>query len=252
MTSFTIHPAPHYDTAADVAQVSARLAGFRWSPVDVYRDIHKGLRAELFALVGRSGSLDLVGAAERHDLGRHVHSTIALLESHAHHEDDAIHPVLIEAHPGLVERLDGDHARFDRHLAAVAEIADDILSAPVGRPTRQAFYLELSAFTAAYLEHIDFEERTVMPALEDTIGPAGVEAVLGQIIGSIPPDMMTASLTVMLPTLDLDDRTDLLGGMQAAAPPEVFDHFVSLARSVLHRADFERLADRLQLDGALR
>ncbi len=252
MTSSTIHITSQLDTADDVAQVSARLAGFRWSPVDVYRDIHKGLRAELFAVVGRSGSLDLVDAADRHDLGRHVHSTIALLESHAHHEDDAIHPVLAEAHPGLVERLDGDHSSFDRRLGAIADIADHILTAPVGRPTRQAFYLELSAFTAAYLDHIDFEERIVMPALEDTIGPAGVEAVLGQIIGSIPPDMMIASLTVMLPALDLDDRADLLGGMRASAPPEVFDNVASLARSVLNRADFERLADRLQLDAVLR
>lgn len=252
MTMSTVQPTSQFRTIDEDAQVSARLAGFRWSPVDVYRDIHKGLRAELFALVGRSGSLDLVDAADRHDLGRHVHSTVALLESHAHHEDDAIHPVLREAHPGLVERLDGEHASFDRRLGAIVEIVDDILRAPVARPTRQALYLELSAFTAAYLDHIDVEERTVMPALEDTIGPAGVEAVLGRIIGSIPPDMMTASLTVMFPALDLDDRADLLGGMQAGAPPEVFEHVVSLARSVLHRADFERLAARLRLDAGSR
>ncbi len=247
MTTFTTRPAPDSRTADDVTSVSARVAGFRWSPVDVYRDIHKGLRAELFGLVGRSGSLELADDAERHDLGRHLHSTIALLESHAHHEDDAIHPVLVEDHGDLVERLDDDHARFDAHLTAFAEVADGLLRAPVDRPARQALYLELSAFTAAYLDHIDFEERIVMPALEDTIGPGGVEAVLGQIIGSIPPDMMTASLTVMLPALDLDDRADLLGGMRASAPPEAFDGVISLARSVLHRADFDRLADRLQL-----
>ena len=91
-----------------------------------------------------------------------------------------------------------------------------------------------------------------MPALEDTVGSTGVEVVLGRIVGSIAPDMMTASLTVMLPALDPDDRADLLGGMQVGAPPEVFDHFVSLARSVLRRADFERLADRLGLHAALR
>lgn len=232
--------------------VRTRFERFRWAPVDVYRDIHKGLRAELFSLVVRAGSLDLTDPADRHDLGRHLKSTIDVLESHAHHEDEAIHPMLATHYSELVGRLEEEHARFDGHLAAIGEIADELFVDRVDRRTRQALYLELSAFTSGYLVHLDLEERVVMPTLFDQLGPSGVAAVLGRIIESIPPDQMTTSLSLMLPALDLDDRVDLLGGMQAEAPAEVFDGVLSLARSVLHRSDFDRLAQRLELVAEVR
>ncbi len=40
---------------------------------------------------------------------------------------------------------------------------------------------------------------------------------------------MAASLAIMLPAMNNDDRTELLGGMQAGAPPEVFAGVWSLA-----------------------
>jgi hypothetical protein len=51
----------------------------------------------------------------------------------------------------------------------------------------------------------------------------------------------------MLPAMNLDDRVELLGGMQAGAPPEVFDGVWSLARSVLPAADHQAVARRLAL-----
>jgi len=68
-----------------------------------------------------------------------------------------------------------------------------------------------------------------------------------QIIGSIPPAEMARSLALMLPAMNLDDRTELLGGMQAGAPPEVFAGVWSLAGSVLEARDVAVLARRLAI-----
>lgn len=40
--------------------------------VDLYRDIHKGIRSELFAITERAGNLDPSDRADRADLGGHV------------------------------------------------------------------------------------------------------------------------------------------------------------------------------------
>ena len=56
---------------------------------------------------------------------------------------------------------------------------------------------------------------------------------------------MAESLAFMLPAMNLDDRTELLGGMRMAAPPEAFAGVVDLARSVLTPTDFQALAGRL-------
>ena len=58
-----------------------------------------------------------------------------------------------------------------------------------------------------------------MPTLERTVG---VEAVLGMhaaIIGSIPPAEMAKSLALMLPSMNIDDRTELLGALRAERAP---------------------------------
>jgi hypothetical protein len=56
---------------------------------------------------------------------------------------------------------------------------------------------------------------------------------------------MAASLSLLLPAMNVDDRTELLAGMKAAAPPEGFAGVLGLARAVLPPADFAALASRV-------
>ena len=93
---------------------------------------------------------------------------------------------------------------------------------PAQRTGAHHLYLELASFTSAYLEHQDLEERVVMPDLDTAIGVEAVAEIHVAIIASIPPEVMAQSLALMLPAMNIDDRTELLGGMQAGAPPEVF------------------------------
>ena len=51
----------------------------------------------------------------------------------------------------------------------------------------------------------------------------------------------------MLPAMNIDDRTALLGGMHASAPPQAFDKVWSLAGSVLSVDDHQAVARRLGL-----
>ena len=116
---------------------------------------------------------------------------------------------------------------------------------PEQRPRLHHLYLELSSFTGDYLRHQDVEERVVMPALETAIGVPAVVEIHGAILGSIPPQEMARSLAMMLPLMNIDERAEMLGGMQAEAPPEVFAGVWSLAGSVLSPADHTALARRL-------
>ncbi len=56
---------------------------------------------------------------------------------------------------------------------------------------------------------------------------------------------MATSLGIMLPAMNIDDRAEMLGGMQAGAPPEVFAGVWALAGSVLTPADYVALGTRL-------
>jgi hypothetical protein len=86
-----------------------------------------------------------------------------------------------------------------------------------------------------------------MPALESAIGVEGVLGLHQAIIASIPPEEMARSLAIMFPAMNVDDRCELLGGMQAGAPPEVFAGIWALAGSVLAEGDVRAVAGRLGL-----
>jgi hypothetical protein len=144
--------------------------------LDLYRDIHKGIRAELFALVSTAGSIDPTSPADRAALAAHVHDVLEVLESHAHHEDAAIDPALQIHLPDLAEQINSDHVALEARFAAIVDVADVAAATVVRqRDVLHHLYIELSGFTSAYLAHQLVEERVVMPALERAVG---VEAVV--------------------------------------------------------------------------
>lgn len=214
--------------------------------LDLYRDIHKAIRSELFAVTVDAGRTDPADRAARGALAAHVGDVMTLLVEHAEHEDGPIQPVLESNLPDLAAQIAADHATLERRIeglrdqaGSVVDIADD------GRATLHRLYVELASFTSAYLAHQDFEERVVMPALETAVGIEAVVAIHGAIVGPMPPEELMRSLALMLPAMNIDDRADFFMGFSAAAPPEVVDGVWGLAGSVLEPSDVAALGARL-------
>jgi hypothetical protein len=216
---------------------------------DTYRDIHKGIRGELFALTASAGKADPSDREARTDLSRHVNGVVELLVSHAHHEDAVVSPVLERFLPDLAERIETDHVALDRRIAAIGDMANTAIDVPnqAVRFELHRVYLELSAFVSAYLAHLDLEERYVGPALEKAIGVEGVLGIHAQIIASLTPQEMATSLPLMFTSMNVDDQTDGLGGMKANAPAEVFEGVWRLFGSAVSGADRAVVAQRLGL-----
>jgi hypothetical protein len=214
---------------------------------DVYRNIHKGIRAELFAVTASAGSTDPSDRAGRAGLSAHLADVIELLVDHAQLEDAHVLPVLKNHVPVLFDRNATDHAALDARLERIKDQADGITETAPGEQRARVhnLYLDLASFTSTYLAHQEFEERTVMPALLSAIGVEGACAIHQAIVSSIPPPTMAKSLALMVPAMNLDDRAEMLGGMEHDAPPEAFATVWSLIRSVLPAADFRALAGRL-------
>jgi len=210
--------------------------------IDLYRDIHKAIRAELFDVTSTAARIDPSDPIARAALADHVRDVAALLVSHADHEDTHIQPALERELPELAARIAVEHPALEGELDGLVELADAGELAEL--------HLALASFTGRYLLHQDVEEREVMPALAAALSFDEVLAIHQAIIASIPPDEMGRSLAIMLPAMNVDDRTELLGGMRAGAPAEVFDGVWGLARSVLEPSDVSALARRLGMEVA--
>jgi hypothetical protein len=217
--------------------------------LDLYRDIHKAIRVELFSVTTTAASLDPSELDARAALAGHVEDIAALLREHAEHEDGAIQPVLEVELPRLAAQVETDHGSLECRIASLRDQAADVALRGVADPgfAVHRLHLDLAAFTSKYLAHQDLEERVIMPALEGRIGVEAVVGVHQAILGSIPPDAMAKSLAIMLPAMNIDGRAELLGGMRAGAPAEVFEGVWALAGSVLAPEDRVALARRLDL-----
>jgi hypothetical protein len=222
---------------------------FELVPLDLYKDIHKGIRAELFAVTGAAGRLDPTDRVGRFDLARHVGGVVDLLVAHAEHEDTHAQPVFERYLPEFAARVAVDHEALEARMVGLRALADGNVDAAAAdlRGRTHALYLELASFTSAYLAHQDMEEREIMPAIDAAIGFEAVLAIHQAIIGSIPPEEMAQSLSIMLPAMNIDDRAELLGGMRAGAPPEAFGSMWNLVGSVLTQCEYAALAERLDL-----
>ncbi len=217
--------------------------------LDLYRDIHKAIRVELFSVTAEAGRVDPGQGIARAALATQVDDVVELLVAHAAHEDGAIQPVLEQQLPELAERVEVDHLTLEARMDDLREMAAEAAALAVAAPAAQVhrLYLALGSFTSDYLEHQDVEERVIMPALEAAVGVDETVAIHQAILGSIPPDEMARSLALMLPAMNIENRLELLGGMRASAPAEAFEGVWALAGSVLDAADHAALARRLGL-----
>jgi Hemerythrin HHE cation binding domain len=220
---------------------------FRAVTFDLYRDVHKGIRTELFRVTAEAGRMDPSDRAARAALDGEVTGMVALLVDHAAHEDAAVQPALETHLPDLAEQIEREHQALEHRMGFVSELAGVAVDGAAGdaRGRVHHLYVDLAAFTSAYLAHQDVEERTVMPALETAVGLDAVLEIHQLILAAILPEQMAASAAMMLPAMNVDDCSELLGGMQAGAPAEVFAGMWGLVQSVLPEPDVRELGVRL-------
>lgn len=214
---------------------------------DLYANVHKGIRRELFRITTSAGSLDPGDRCSREQLLEGVHRLFGFLVVHAEHEDEFVQPLLEVHAPYYAEVIASDHVRLEDQMAAIEARVARAAAAPRAEQRGRVHhvYRELAAFTSAYLEHQDFEECKVMPALDAVMRTDELAAIDAAIVASIPPEQMADSLGLMLPAMNIEDRVELLAGAQAGMPPEVFAGVWALAGSILDAADHEALGARL-------
>jgi hypothetical protein len=215
--------------------------------VDVYRDIHKGIRHELFGVTLDAGRVDPGSPEAVTGVASRWANLVNLLVAHADHEETFLQPVIEQFTPVYAEEIAETHARLEGQMAQLELLADRAAEscAEQRRLLTHRFYLGLASFTAAYLEHQEFEEFEVMVMLSQHMAPEELRAIDVAIVASVSPEMMGQALSIMVPAMNIEDQTELFGGMQAGAPAEVFAGAMGLAQTVLEPGRYEALARRL-------
>jgi hypothetical protein len=185
------------------------------SDIDIFRNVHKGLRSALFAAVQALGRAP-AQVIPAPPLAAQLREVLHFLTHHAENENLLL-PLLETKAPQLAQHLRLEHERLERQVLRLREL--------ISTATCVAIHSQWIALTASYLLHMQEEEdeyesqlRSVLSrdeiawfartAVERT-SPADQRMMLGYILPAIEDREATAFLQRLPPALAAELRTRL-------------------------------------------
>ena len=198
--------------------------------IDLYRNVHKGQRAQLFGLAVELGTLDHLDRPAVASLVERLRDLIADLRKHSENEEGFIHPLLRQKAPQVAADLDREHDVFEPILSELDERIHRI-SALEGDSSGELIelYRAWCRMTSAYLTHIDREESAAMPLLWETCSDEEIFAAIREFVASRSPSDQMHDLITQVPALAPHERAALVGNILRDSPTSADSVFARLA-----------------------
>jgi len=214
---------------------------------DLYRFIHKGLRAALFDSVRALGLLDADDAGERERVLDRAERLLALLAAHVKHEDDFVHRAIEARQPGGAQHTAGDHReQFETLQALRAEIDAVRRAVPAELQLRlHRLYRHFALLAAENLEHMNVEETHNNELLWSLYSDDELDALHDRLLAASEPHMKVEAIGWIAEALNPHELAALLGDMRRKLPAPALAGVLGLMRERLTPQRWTRLAQTL-------
>lgn len=212
---------------------------------NLFRPIHKGIRAMIYELGRRLGATDFTSVAEseeiasqlKHELVTSPASCIlCLLYAHSRHEEQDFFTAVAPFDRDVVDLMLAEHREVSKRVFEVANTCDELLK--VSEPARRIelgdrLNLEANDLFALYLTHLNNEEATLVPVMWERFTDDQLRALRAQFYNRIPVPRFMEWMRWTLPALNAGELTILLRGMMSDPPPNRFREAIEVAQSTL-------------------
>lgn len=208
-----------------------------------YRNIHKALRASMMKTLLTVSQADPSEEADRLAASAAVDDLLRACAAHLEHEMTFIHPLLRERNVDAVVAFDDDHGSQKGVMERLRGLSDAVRKATPGsaRQVLYQLYLELSAFIGHNFEHMAEEESILTSAMWKTFSDEEILEIEGRIVASLPPSEAAWSLEWMSKSLNHLELIEVLRGMKAGMPPQVFESMLAMVKGLVKPATLARL-----------
>jgi len=201
------------------------------SRFNLYKLIHKYARYQINQVAQLAGSTDFSNVKEREYFTSLFEKLFNFLGDHANREETYIHPLLKEIKCELLNTIEATHKKLDRFSE---DLKNDLRAAQTPNDF-YSLYLDFVQFQSAYFNHLDDEERKLMPELHRNFSDDRLLTANGEILRTMPPDMAVDITRGMLPVINHGERVEMFTGMKTSMPPELFADICNLASKVLSK-----------------
>lgn len=210
---------------------------------DLYKNIHKALRALMADTLVAVGKLDVRDAAQLSATVRQAEDLLALAQKHLEHEDDLLHPAILAAMPTAELVSVSDHVHHERTIRELEDILGELNGAP--EASRDALcadlYAKLCTFVGDNLLHMRLEETVNNEALWAAYSDAEILALEERILAKVSRDEMQLSLRWMVPAMTPIERSEFVRRARATLPKQAFDNLLEYIRSLLECTEWQKL-----------
>lgn len=211
--------------------------------LDMYRQIHKALRAAMSEVLLAAGRMDPHDDAERSGLAAQIRDMLAFARLHLQKEDRFVHPALEARAPGSSGKTAIDHLD---HAHAIAQIEQAVtVLEQAGADARQAaadtLYSQLALFVGENFVHMQVEETANNAIFWRTYSDGELAAIELAIVASLSPQEKMFSARWMLPWINPAERAEKMSAMRQVMPPEIFAGLLAMVRQHISPAHAVRL-----------
>lgn len=195
--------------------------------MDLYKTIHKALRAILFETTIRVGRTDFQERDATEQTVAAVRRLLGFLEEHGAHEDRVVMPEIARLSPTAFADLQADHHRVAGLQRELEQLLHRLEDAPLeqrlslGRRLQQ----RLGLLTAEHLQHMEREETRGNRLLWAHHTDEELLHMHGRILGAIPAPRMLEWAGILIPVIDTEERRVLVHGLQERLPMEELQRF---------------------------
>ena len=179
--------------------------------------VHRAFRREFPAVAAMIRRTDEGDTNRATLVADHLRLCLAGLHMHHTGEDVLLWPLLLErAAPstGLVETMQAQHHGVDVHTDAIIPALAAWQAAPTKAAGERLATL-VDDFTAALFEHLDLEEREILPLVSRYITVAEWNQLAEHGKDSMKPNELPIMFGLVLEDADADERARLLSNLPA-------------------------------------
>jgi len=135
-----------------------------------------------------------------------------------------VHKAMEARAPGSTRRIADEHVHHEEDIRVIEAACRALLDTlPAGRAAPAArLYRLFDLFLQENLAHMRYEEEHHNAVLWASYTDEEIHGIERALVAALPPEKMTLLLHSMVPSVPTRERAMLLGGLRAAAPPEVF------------------------------